>query len=149
RLNRSGFIPSASAFDLKFGCKCGMILLKIAKKTAPNKKPTAAGSQAGVDLSLAISIAGSKSDQKLAAIMTPPAKPRMPSRHFWFIFFVVNTSAAPSAVMPQVNDVPKSACHAGCMDEKNATISIMFFTYRIKDFIKIAFMITQNQNSGD
>src|SRR5699024_11114582 len=50
-----------------------------------------------------MSIAGASKDQKLAAIITPPAKPNMLSRNLWLIFFVINTSEAPRAVITQVN----------------------------------------------
>jgi hypothetical protein len=44
-----------------------------------------ATSQAGVTPSSAISMAGASSDQKLAAIMTPAAKPSMPFNTFRLI----------------------------------------------------------------
>ncbi len=55
-------------------------------------------------------MAGAKRDQKLAAIMTPAAKPSMASSKRLFTCRARNTPAAPSAVNPQVNMVARSAC---------------------------------------
>jgi hypothetical protein len=47
--------------------------------------PVTAGIQAGTGPSWESSIAGARRGQKLAAIITPPAKPSMESRIFSFI----------------------------------------------------------------
>jgi len=59
------------------------------------------------------SIAGARSDQKLAAIITPAAKPNIASNSLRGTFFVPNTNAAPAAVIPHVNNVAKNACKTG------------------------------------
>ena len=59
------------------------------------------------------SIAGASSDQKLAAIMTPAAKPNIASNSLRGTFFVPKTRAAPAAVIPHVNIVARSACTTG------------------------------------
>jgi len=61
----------------------------------------------------AISIPGAKRDQKLAAIITPAAKPKVESINLGFIVFDMNTNAAPAAVMPHVNKVANSAWVTG------------------------------------
>ena len=52
---------------------------------------------------------GDKRDQKEAAIMTPPAKPSIPSIQFLFTCLKNTTQAAPSAVNDQVNRVANKA----------------------------------------
>ena len=54
-------------------------------------------------------MAGASSDQKLAAIMTPAAKPSMASSTRRLMVLKPNTRLAPSAVTNQVNSVPSSA----------------------------------------
>ena len=71
------------------------------------------GLEDGRVLPSAISMAGARSDQKLAAIMTPAAKPSMLSSIFRFTFLVIKTTAAPRAVKNHVNNVPDSACSTG------------------------------------
>jgi hypothetical protein len=61
----------------------------------------------------AISIAGASSDQKLAAIITPAAKPSIASNTLRFTALVKKTPARPRAVSPHVNSVAKSACATG------------------------------------
>jgi hypothetical protein len=56
---------------------------------------------------------GARSDQKLAAIMTPAANPSIASSSLRLTFFVPNTSAAPSAVNPHVKHVAMRACTTG------------------------------------
>jgi hypothetical protein len=53
---------------------------------------------------------GARRDQKLAAIITPAAKPSIASRTFLFIVLKKNTIAAPRAVTPQVKRVAIRAC---------------------------------------
>ena len=45
-------------------------------------------------------MAGSNNDQKLAAIMTPEAKPSIKFKTFWLIVLKKKTKPAPNAVMP-------------------------------------------------
>ena len=52
-----------------------------------------------------ISIPGANNDQKLAATITPPVNPSMPSNQARFIVLKKNTKEAPKAVSPQVNTV--------------------------------------------
>lgn len=85
----------------------------MARKTPPSKNPNTAGIQPVLPDESAISIAGISKDQTLAAIMTPAAKPSMPSNNFWLIFLKKKTAAAPSAVTNQVKQVAKKACMIG------------------------------------
>jgi hypothetical protein len=52
-----------------------------------------------------------RSDQKLAVIITPAANPSIPSRIFWSTFFVRKTDAASNAVRNHVNAVAAKACN--------------------------------------
>jgi hypothetical protein len=61
---------------------------------------------------------GASSDQKLAAIMTPAANASIASRSLRSTYLVPNTSAAPSAVTPQVNVVARNACNTGGIPER-------------------------------
>src|SRR5699024_12872378 len=94
-----------------------------------------------------MSIAGASKDQKLAAIITPPAKPNMLSRNLWLIFFVINTSEAPRAVISQVYSDAIIVWTNGSNSKKKPTnyrhsfnsfflyiksYYISFFTYYIK-----------------
>jgi hypothetical protein len=54
-------------------------------------------------------MAGASKLQKLAATITPPVKPNIPSRRVRFKFRKKNTDEAPSAVMAHVNSVAKKA----------------------------------------
>ena len=56
---------------------------------------------------------GAKSDQKLAAIITPAAKPNMESISFLFTSLVKKTRAAPAAVTAQVKRVAMNAWETG------------------------------------
>ena len=56
---------------------------------------------------------GARSDQKLAAIMTPAANTSIASTSLRLTFLVPNTSAAPSAVTPQVHIVARNSCKTG------------------------------------
>ena len=75
--------------------------------------PTAATSQGTCPISAAIAIPGASSDQKLAAIITPAAKPIIESMSLALTDRVKNTSAAPAAVTAQVKTVAISACSTG------------------------------------
>ncbi len=86
------------------------------RKMPPPRNPSAAWSHAGTapPPCSAISIPGASSDQKLAATMTPPANPSIPSRIFRFTSRARKTALAPSAVTPHVNSPASSACIPGC-----------------------------------
>jgi hypothetical protein len=62
-------------------------------------------------------IAGERRDQKLAAIITPPVKPRAASRSFLLADLKKNTRLAPSAVKIHVNNPPTKACKIGLSNE--------------------------------
>ena len=94
-------IPSAAASGAPM-CKWGSRRSAAARKAPPARKPTAAGSQAGSPLYSASSMAGASSDQKLAASITPAAKPIIASSSLRLTVWVRKTTAAPRAVMPQV-----------------------------------------------
>jgi hypothetical protein len=81
------------------------------------------GIQSGRGPSAESEIEGARSDQKLAAIMTPAANPSIASSTLRGTFFVPNTSAAPSAVSPHVNSVARSACTIGDRPERTSIIS--------------------------
>jgi hypothetical protein len=78
-------------------------LLKPIDK-APSKKPIAAGITFLNPSPGLLSIAGDNKLQKLAATITPPVKPSIPSKTALFNFLKKNTKAAPKAVSPQVNN---------------------------------------------
>ena len=58
-------------------------------------------------------MAGARSDQKLAAIMTPAAKPREVSSTLLLGFLRVKTMVAPKATMDQVKHVASRAWSTG------------------------------------
>ena len=60
-----------------------------------------------------LSIAGDKSDQKDAAIITPALKPKIVFKNFLFKSLKKQTVKAPKAVIPQVKVVAINACHTG------------------------------------
>ena len=68
------------------------------------------------------SMAGARSDQKLAAIITPAPKPSMILSTFLFTSRKKKTTAAPRAVMAQVKRVARSPCTTGFMFSKNSTV---------------------------
>ena len=67
-----------------------------------------------------ISIAGANKLQKLAATITPPVKPSIPSRTTRFIFLKKKTNEAPKAVRPQVNVVAINAANMGSIRSKKS-----------------------------
>lgn len=79
-------------------------------KIPPNKKPIAAGNQAGKLPSLPYSIEGCNKDQKLAAIIMPAANPCIDVSIRLFTDLNINTEAAPNAVSSQVIIPATSAC---------------------------------------
>ena len=87
-------------------CKCGMIVSRINKKPIPNKNPIAAGSHWIFKLE-DISIAGIKSDQTDAAIITPEAKPNKAFCILGFMsFFKKKTNADPNVVPIKGINIP-------------------------------------------
>ena len=81
--------------------------------TPPSRNPITAGNQSASACPVDISMAGASSDQKLAAIITPPANPSIVSSSRRLKVRVRNTVAAPRAVRPQVKPVASSACTTG------------------------------------
>ena len=78
--------------------------------SAPNRNPTVATKYAGrPEAASARSMAGWSSDQKLAAIMTPDAKPSIPFSAVGLGDLKNTTVAAPKAVTSQVPMVAASA----------------------------------------
>lgn len=73
----------------------------------PSKNPINGGMYSGSEPAPESSMAGASSDQKLAAIITPAAKPSIPSSSLRGTFLVPRTSDAPRAVIPQVK-IPAS-----------------------------------------
>jgi hypothetical protein len=90
---------------LKLDKKSSIIL----KLIPPSKKPITAGIHGYLETSCDISIAGAKSDQKLAAIITPAAKPSIISSVLRFKLLNMKTIAEPSAVTNNVKHVAKKA----------------------------------------
>ena len=92
-------------------------------KNAPKKKPIAGGINDGKLVNpnsccfSTAAIAGDKRDQKLAAIIIPPVKPRAASRSFLLADLKKNTRLAPSAVKIHVNNPPTKACKIGLSNE--------------------------------
>ena len=71
----------------------------MSKNKIPNIKPAAAGTQAILPCSVAISMDGMSNDHTEAAIITPDAKPNSAFSTLLFIlFFITNTMAAPRVV---------------------------------------------------
>ena len=97
------------------GCICGVILSKSATKATPRMKPPVVGSHWFAPFSCACSMAGIKSDQMLAAIMMPAAKPMASG---WNLRarccdIGTKTTAAPRAVAAKERPVPKSTAAMG------------------------------------
>ena len=114
--------------------------------TAPERKPRATTNQAGsASVFSARSMAGCKSDQKLAAIITPEAKP---SKKFIVLGLGLrkqNTVAAPKAVSAQVPSVAKSAStttfsiispHSTEYDRKDVFVPCVFIQKKEKNYQK-------------
>jgi hypothetical protein len=107
-------------------CKWGIHLSKKKRKSAPSKKPTAAGIHAIFGKYFSdISMDGMRSDQKLAATITPPVKPNIPSRTPRCIVLKKKTNEAPAAVTSQVNVVAISAAKTGSILLKNNSRSFI------------------------
>ena len=65
-----------------------------------------------------ISMPGASKLQKLAATITPPVNPNIPSSNPLFIPLKKNTNAAPRAVKIHVNKEAYKAANIGSMDSK-------------------------------
>ena len=105
-----------------------MLLSRKKRKSAPTKKPTAAGIQGKDGYSLSdISMEGINKDQKLAATITPPVNPNIPSNKPRCIFLKKNTNEAPAAVTNQVNVVAKKAAKTGSISLKKRSIECIIF----------------------
>ena len=85
----------------------------IHRNRPPTRKPTTAGNHDGSGPPSDISIAGASSDQKLAAIMMPAAKPSMAFSTRLLTVLKKNTPAAPRAVIAHVKHVARSAARTG------------------------------------
>ena len=92
-------IPSACSISSP-RCRCGRMRSTTHRNAPPSRNPTTAGIQPGTPLPSDISMAGASSDQKLAAIITPAAKPSMAFSSERLTFLVRKTVAAPAAVIP-------------------------------------------------
>ena len=77
--------------------------------SAPRPNPIADGITLTNPSPALISIAGDNKLQKLAATITPPVKPNIPSNVILLIDLKRNTEEAPSAVIPQVKRVAYKA----------------------------------------
>ena len=99
---------------------------------APRKKPTAAGNTFTNPSPWLISIAGANKLQKLAATMTPPVNPNIPSSNTLLMVFTKNTIDAPKAVIAQVNKVATKAPVTGSMDSNHLIKSCNVFYLKIQ-----------------
>ena len=84
------------------------------KDKAPKPKPIAAGTTFIKPSPGLFSIAGASKLQKLAATITPPVKPNIPSKTALFIFLKKKTNDAPKAVKAQVKRDAYNADKIGC-----------------------------------
>jgi len=107
--------------DLPEYCVRGNFLSRKNRNIAPAKKPTAAGIH-GIEgyIFSDISMEGFSKDQKLAATITPPVKPSIPSKTPLCIVLKKKTNAAPAAVSNHVNVVAINAATTGSIPLKNA-----------------------------
>ena len=100
------------------------------RKNAPKKNPIAGGRKDGRLVNpnsccfSTAAIAGYKRDQKLAAIITPPVKPRAASRSFLLADLKKNTRLAPRAVKIHVNNPPTKACRIGFSNERKKSSNV-------------------------
>ena len=99
-------------------CKCGNTLSNPKINNAPKANPTAAGITFTNPSPGLISIPGANKLQKLAATITPPVKPSIPSSKALFIPLNKNTSAAPDAVKIHVNNEAYNAPNIGSILSK-------------------------------
>src|SRR5690606_27425927 len=113
-----GLLTPSVSDSLKFMCQCGNNLSNPKIKRAPIAKPTAAGMTFTKPSPGLISIPGANKHQKLAATITPPVKPSMPSKKALFIPFIKKTNDAPSAVKTQVNNEAYKAPNTGSIVSK-------------------------------
>ena len=107
--------------SLKFICKCGITLSKPNRNRAPNKNPNTAGHTCVKPSPADMSTAGPNNPKQLAATITPPVKPSIPSNTARFIVLKKNTIAAPAAVTNQVNVVAINAAKIGLILMKKST----------------------------
>jgi hypothetical protein len=114
--------PSAASIG-RPGWRWGTNRSARLRKIPPIARPIAAGNQAGsVPCTLVISIAGTSSDQKLAAIITPAAKPIIPLKSFWFTSRATKQTAAPSGVRVHVKIPARNAWFTGPSDRNHSII---------------------------
>ena len=97
-----GDLTPSFSLSLKLMCKCESTLSKPYKNNAPNPNPMAEGMTLTKPSPGLIAIPGANKLQKLAATITPPVKPSIPSRKPRFMPLKKKTSEAPRAVKPQV-----------------------------------------------
>ena len=86
-------------------CIWGKILSNPKMKKAPKPKPMAAGMTFTKPSPGDISIPGANRLQKLAATITPPVNPSIPSKNPRCMVLNKKTKEAPNAVINQVNNV--------------------------------------------
>ena len=103
------------------------MLSLINNNKPPLKKPKKVINHAFKFKFSAISMAGESRDQNEAAIITPAAKPNIPSIIVLLIFLKKKTTDAPRAVTPQVNNVANKANTTGDKFSIFSTIKSPFF----------------------
>lgn len=109
-------------------------------KNAPRRKPMAAGITLVKPSPSLIEIAGANKLQKLAAIITPPVNPSIPSKNPRFIFLKKKTTEAPKAVRNHVNVVASKAAQTGPISSKKTTKSSIVI-YKTVDYYRCANLI--------
>ena len=97
---------------------------------APSEKPMAAGIAFSNPSPPLISMAGLNKDQKLAAIITPPVNPNIPSNTERFMLLKKKTNEAPAAVNNQVKVVANNAPQTGSISEKYETMASIIHAFR-------------------
>ena len=85
----------------------------LLRKSQLQEEPVWEGGKSHLILHLYISDSRREKDQKLAAIITPPVKPKEQSKNFLLEDLKIKTNPAPRAVSIHVNKPPKSACNIG------------------------------------
>jgi hypothetical protein len=102
----------------------GMSLSMLQRKTPPARKPMAGGIQGIPPVASVRAMAGARSDQKEAAIITPAAKPSMPSRSLRLTVRKKKTQAAPAAVSSQVKRQAQKACSRTGSSAKASSMAV-------------------------
>ena len=113
--------PSAS-FSSKLMWRWGVNLSNAKRKRAPMMKPIAAGITLAMPSPPAMSMAGINRPKQLAATITPPVNPSMPSSILRWSSLKKKTKEAPAAVISQVKIVAIRAASTGPESRRKRSI---------------------------